>query len=110
MLAGAPGTAAAAAAASVLALEGGTQALAWGVPFYAACVVMSLLVDAVRARLVFRGKLPTVPWRPNLMFNVFQKPKRNLLDRVSRRMAMDNGSDVDAKTKNHSRTYQPRDL
>ena len=102
MLAGAPGTAAAAAAASVLALEGGTQALAWGVPFYAACVVMSLLVDAVRARLVFRGKLPTVPWRPNLMFNVYQKPKRNLLDRVSRRMAMDNGSDVDAKTKNHS--------
>ena len=101
MLAGAPGTAAAAAAASVLALEGGTQALAWGVPFYAACVVMSLLVDAVRARLVFRGKLPTVPWRPNLMFNVYAKPKRNLLDRVSRRMAMDTG-DVDAKTKNHS--------
>ena len=87
MLAGAPGTAAAAAAASVLALEGGEHALAWGVALYVICAATWTLADAVGARLVFRGKLPSVPWRPNLMFNVYATPRRNLLDRVSRRMA-----------------------
>jgi len=104
MLAGAPGTAAAAAAASVLALEGGEHALAWGVALYVICAATWTLADAVGARLVFRGKLPSVPWRPNLMFNVYATPRRNLLDRVSRRMAAANDGN-DATTKHRRRAF-----
>ncbi len=106
MLAGAPGTAAAAAAASVLALEGGEHALAWGVALYVICAATWTLADAVGARLVFRGKLPSVPWRPNLMFNVYATPRRNLLDRVSRRMAAARvGNDATTKHRHRHRAF-----
>ena len=106
MLAGAPGTAAAAAAASVLALEGGEHALAWGVALYVICVATWTLADAVGARLVFRGKLPSVPWRPNLMFNVYATPRRNLLDRISRRMAAArDGNDATTKHRHRHRAF-----
>ena len=106
MLAGAPGTAAAAAAASVLALEGGEHALAWGVALYVICVATWTLADAVGARLVFRGKIPSVPWRPNLMFNVYATPRRNLLDRISRRMAAArDGNDATTKHRHRHRAF-----
>ena len=106
MLAGAPGTAAAAAAASVLALEGGEHALTWGVALYVICVATWTLADAVGARLVFRGKIPSVPWRPNLMFNVYATPRRNLLDRISRRMAAArDGNDATTKHRHRHRAF-----
>ena len=86
MLGGAPGTAATVAAASILVAEGGTVALVWGAACYALLSALWVTADVARAWWSLRGRLPIVPWRPNLLFRVYPVSKRNLLDRVSRRM------------------------
>jgi cytochrome P450 len=86
MLGGAPGTAATVAAASILVAEGGTVALRWGAACYALLGALWVLADVARAWWSLRGRLPIVPWRPNLLFRVYPVSKRDLLDRVSRRM------------------------
>ena len=86
MLGGAPGTAATVAAASILVAEGGTVALGWGAACYALLGALWVLADVARAWWSLRGRLPIVPWRPNLLFRVYPVSKRDLLDRVSRRM------------------------
>ena len=86
MLGGAPGTAATVAAASILVAEGGTVALGLGAACYALLSALWVLMDVARAWWSLRGRLPIVPWRPNLLFRVYPTSKRNLLDRVSRRM------------------------
>ena len=73
---------------------------------YVICVATWTLADAVGARLVFRGKIPSVPWRPNLMFNVYATPRRNLLDRISRRMAAArDGNDATTKHRHRHRAF-----
>ena len=84
MLGGAPGTAATVAAASILVAEGGTVALGWGAACYALLSALWVLADVARAWWSLRGRLPIVPWRPNLLFRVYPTSKRNLLDRVRR--------------------------
>ena len=86
MLAGAPGTAAATAAACILVTEGGFVALARGAGCYVALFALWFALDVARAWFALRGRLPIVPWRPNLLFRVYPVSKRNLLDRISRRM------------------------
>jgi cytochrome P450 len=86
MLAGAPGTAAATAAACILVAEGGFVALARGAGCYVALFALWFALDVARAWFALRGRLPIVPWRPNLLFRVYPVSKRNLLDRISRRM------------------------
>ena len=71
MLGGAPGTAATVAAASILVAEGGTVALRWGAACYALLGALWVLADVARAWWSLRGRLPIVPWRPNLLFRVY---------------------------------------
>ena len=87
MIAGTPGAAATSAAVVILGAEGGARGLVLGAGCYAILCVVALVVDLARARLALRGRVPIVPWRPNLMFRVYATSKRSLLDRVSRRMA-----------------------
>ena len=83
MLAG--GTAAATAAAAILFAEGGVAALVRGAGCYVALCLAWLLLDVALAWVALSGRLPIVPWRPNLLFRVYPVSKSNLLDRVSRR-------------------------
>jgi hypothetical protein len=83
MLAG--GTAAATAAAAILFTEGGVAALVRGAGCYVALCLAWLLLDVALAWVALSGRLPIVPWRPNLLFRVYPVSKSNLLDRVSRR-------------------------
>ena len=109
MLGGAPGTAATVAAASILVAEGGTVALGWGAACYALLSALWVLADVARAWWSLRGRLPIVPWRPNLLFRVYPTSKRNLLDRVSRRMdASANAATAADATKPGSRIRPPR--
>ena len=109
MLGGAPGTAATVAAASILVAEGGTVALGWGAACYALLSALWVLMDVARAWWSLRGRLPIVPWRPNLLFRVYPTSKRNLLDRVSRRMdASANAATAADATKPGSRIRPPR--
>ena len=109
MLGGAPGTAASVAAASILVVEGGTVALGWGVACYALLSALWVLMDVTRAWWSLRGRLPIVPWRPNLLFRVYPTSKRNLLDRVSRRMDASARADAaaDAARPRSRRLRQP---
>tara|TARA_B110000977_G_scaffold90071_1_gene119650 strand:+ start:20412 stop:22373 length:1962 start_codon:yes stop_codon:yes gene_type:complete len=86
MLGGAPGTAASIAAATILVAEGGTHALGWGFACYVVLGSLWVVVGVVHAWWLLRGRVPIVPWRPNLMFKVYPVSRRNLLERVSRRM------------------------
>ena len=109
MLGGAPGTAATVAAASILVAEGGTVALGWGAACYALLSALWVLADVARAWWSLRGRLPVMPWRPNLLFRVYPTSKRNLLDRVSRRMdASANAATAADATKPGSRIRLPR--
>ena len=109
MLGGAPGTAATVAAASILVAEGGTVALGWGAACYALLSALWVLADVARAWWSLRGRLPIMPWRPNLLFRVYPTSKRNLLDRVSRRMdASANAATAADATKPGSRIRPPR--
>ena len=109
MLGGAPGTAATVAAASILVAEGGTVALGWGAACYALLSALWVLADGARAWWSLRGRLPIVPWRPNLLFRVYPTSKRNLLDRVSRRMdSSANAATAADATKPGSRIRPPR--
>ena len=109
MLGGAPGTAATVAAASILVAEGGTVALGLGAACYALLSALWVLMDVARAWWSLRGRLPIVPWRPNLLFRVYPTSKRNLLDRVSRRMdASANAATAADATKPGSRIRPPR--
>ena len=109
MLGGAPGTAATVAAASILVAEGGTVALGLGAACYALLSALWVLMDVARAWWSLRGRLPIVPWRPNLLFRVYPTSKRNLLDRVSRRMdSSANAATAADATKPGSRIRPPR--
>ena len=77
MLAGPSGTAAAAAAGAVLAAEGGVFGLFLD-GLLRGAVRGEARVDAVAAYGLLRGRLPIVPWRPNLMFKVYAKSRHNL--------------------------------
>jgi hypothetical protein len=86
MLAGPGGTAAYAAAASILAAEGGGTGLLLGLACYTILCMLQLAWEVLAAYSLLRRRLPIVPWRPNLMFKVYTKSRRNLLDRVTGRM------------------------
>ena len=87
MLVGPGGKAAYAAAASILAVEGGLLALLLGAGCYLLVCLVQLLWDVARAHTLLRGRVPVIPWRPKLLFKVYTKTKYSLLDRVSGRMA-----------------------
>ena len=65
--------------------EGGVAALVRGAGCYVALCLAWLLLDVALAWVALSGRLPIVPWRPNLLFRVYPVSKSNLLDRVSRR-------------------------
>lgn len=94
MLCDPPRAAATAAAAAVLAFEGGLMGVSIGGACYAVVCAVWLAWEVIRAFRMLSHRIPVVPWRPNLMFNVYARSRRNLLERVSgrmRRMAQQTG-------------------